>query len=72
MRVIGMCDGADCKSSALVDKTLGRPKDWWMIRAVGTAIVGDNDHPVQQPVDEVAILCPECFSKLGVPRNVPL
>jgi len=40
--------------------------------AVGTAIVGDNDHPVQQPVDEVAILCPECFSKLGVPRNVPL
>jgi len=70
MRVIGMCDGLDCKNSGLVDPNTGRPDDWWVVRVQGTTITGDKDHPMVKRVDETVTLCPACFSKLRVPYHV--
>ena len=70
MRVIGLCDGLDCKSSGLVDPNIGRPDDWWSIIIQGKTVVSEKDHPMVKYIGETMILCPACFSKLGVPYHV--
>ena len=66
MKVTGHCDGQGCTSKSEIDVSAGKPPGWWTVRVTGQVV--SNDHqPMFKRVDHTAVLCDQCFKKLGVP-----